>query len=287
MRTAVVTDNHGGIYEEEGKKLGVRVVPMPILVNEEICYEGRGLTINRLFEEMEKGTPVTTSQPSPADIMDVWDSVLKEYDELVYIPLSSGISGSMQTATVLSQDYGGRVQVVNNHRVSVTQRHSVMDALKMAKQGMSAAQIRNLLEQMGKESVIYLGVETLEYLKRSGRVTGAAATIGSILHIKPVLVCRGGKFEPFQTVRGTKSCRKKTIEAMQKEAEELENKGYHLRYACAGSFTDPEEGQRWKEQVEEAFPGKDVWYDPLSLVVCAHTGPDAFGVGVSVAYDPD
>ena len=188
MRTAVVTDNNGGIYEEEGKKLGVRVVPMPILVNEEICYEGRGLTISRLFEEMEKGTPVTTSQPSPADIMDVWNSVLKEYDELVYIPLSSGISGSMQTATVLSQDYGGRVQVVDNHRISVTQRHSVMDALKMAKQGMSAAQIRNLLEQMGKESVIYLGVETLEYLKRSGRVTGAAATIGSILHIKPVLV---------------------------------------------------------------------------------------------------
>ena len=152
---------------------------------------------------------------------------------------------------------------------------------------MSAAQIRNLLEQMGKESVIYLGVETLEYLKRSGRVTGAAAAIGSILHIKPVLVCRGGKFEPFQTVRGTKSCRKKTIEAMQKEAEELENKGYHLRYACAGSFIDPEEGMRWKEQVEEAFPGKEVWYDPLSLVVCAHTGPDAFGVGVSVAYDPE
>ena len=287
MRTAVVTDTNSGIYEEEGKRLGVRIVPMPVLVDEEVCYEGRGLTPKRLFEEMEKGTSVTTSQPSPTDIMSVWDSALKEYDELVYIPLSSGISGAMQTATVLSQEYGGKVQVVDNHRVSVTQRHAVMDALNMSAQGMSAAQIRNLLEQMGKESVIYLGVETLEYLKRSGRVTAAAATIGSILHIKPVLVCRGGKFEPQQTVRGTKNCMKKTIEAMQKEAEELEKKGYHLRYACAGSFSDPENGLKWKEQVEEAFPGKDVWYDPLSLVVCAHTGPDAFGVGVSVAYERD
>ncbi|MBQ7535038.1 MAG: DegV family protein [Stomatobaculum sp.] len=286
MSTAVVTDTNSGIYEEEGKKLGVRVVPMPVLVNEETHYEGRGFTLDQLFSEMEKGSSVTTSQPSPADLTEIWDSVLKEYDDLVYIPMSSGISGSMQTAAVLSQDYEGKVQVADNHRISVTQRHSVMDALNMAAQGMNAAQIKNLLEQTGRESVVYLGVETLEYLKRSGRVSGAAAAIGSILHIKPILVCRGDKFEPFATVRGTKNCRKKITEALQKEAVEMQEKGYKIRVACAGSFTDPDEGARWKQQVEEAFPGEKIWYDPLSLSVCAHTGPDAFGIAVSMAYEP-
>ncbi len=285
MRTAVVTDTNSGIYEEEGRELGVFVVPMPILVEEETFYEGRGFTGEKLFGEMQRGMAVTTSQPSPADITDLWDRILKEYDELVYIPMSSGISGSMQTAMVLSQDYGGRVQVANNHRISVTQRHSVMDALYMAEQGMSAAQIRNILEQTGLDSVIYLGVETLEYLKRSGRVTAAAAAIGSILHIKPILVCHGEKFEPHGTVRGTKLCRKKTIEFMQKDAEQFRARGLRFRVGCAGSFFDPADGAEWERQVKEAFPEEEVHYDPLSLSVCAHTGPGAFGIGISLVYE--
>ena len=285
MSTAIVTDSNSGIYEAEGSKMGVFVVPMPIVVGEETYYEGKTIDHERFFSLLQSGTHVTTSQPALDDIIGLWDRVLKDYDDLVYIPMSSGLSGSMQTARILSQDYDGRVQVVDNHRISVTQRHSVMDALQMESDGMNAAQIRNLLEQTAYESVVFLGLETLEYLKRGGRITPAAAAIGSILNIKPLLIIKGEKLDQFAKARGTKHCKKREIEAMQEEVRKMKERGLKVRIGAAGSFLNPEDGMAWKAMAEETFPDEEVHYDPLSFSICCHTGPDSFGMGVSIKYE--
>ena len=285
MKTAVVTDTNSGIYEAEGAKMGVFVVPMPIVVGEETFYEGKNIDHEMFFSMMERGVHISTSQPVPEDLMGIWDKVLKDYDDLVYIPMSSGLSGSMQTARILSQEYEGRVQVADNHRISVTQRHSVMDALAMAEDGMNAAQIRNVLEQTALDSTVFLGLETLEYLKRGGRITPAAAAIGSILNIKPLLIIKGEKLDQYATARGTKNCKKKELEAIRKEVEKMKERGLKIRIAAAGSFTKAEDQEEWKRFAEESFPGEEVHYDPLSLSICCHTGPDSFGMGVSLAYE--
>lgn len=285
MKTAIVTDTNSGIYEAEGKELGIFVVPMPIVAGKNTYYEGRSISQELFFELLRGEEPVFTSQPAPAEVANVWDGILEEFDEIVHIPMSSSLSSAAQTARLLAEEYEGRVQVVDNHRISVTMRHSVMDALAMREAGLRAAEIRRALEEEAFESTIFVGVESLKYLKRGGRITPAAAAIGSILNIRPLLIIKGEKLDQFATVRGTKNCRKKALEAMKRAAEEMKAEGRRIRLGLAGSFLREEDAEEWREMAAEIFPGEELRYDPLSYSVCCHTGPDAFGIGVSARWE--
>lgn len=282
MNVAIVTDSNSGIFEEEGKILGVHVIPMPVILEGKTYYEGIDLTHEEFYQCLEEKREVFSSQPSPAEVLDMWDKLLlSEYDELVYIPMSSGLSGSCQTAQVLAQDYEEKVQVVDNHRISVTQRQSVLDALMLKEKGYSAKEIKKVLEQTAYESIIYVGVETLEYLKKGGRVTPAGAAMGTLLSIKPLLVISGEYLDAHAKVRGTKSCKKRLLNEMKTVADEFHANGDEIYVGVAGSFGRKEEHQEWVEMVNEVFPYEDVKYDPLTFSVSCHVGPGAFGMGIS------
>lgn len=285
MSTAIVTDTNSGIYEKQAAELGIYVVPMPVIIGEETFFEGVNINQAEFFDALLSDQHVMTSQPSPEDVTGTWDRVLKEYDDLVYIPMSSGLSGSCQTARILAEDYNGRVQVADNHRISLTMRHSIEDAQVMLENGMNAAQIKNILEQTAYDSVVFLGLETLTFLKRGGRITPAGAAIGSILNIKPLTVIRGEKLDKFATVRGTKACRKKEVEALAAEVEKMEARGLKVKIDTAGSFMHQEDAEAWREMVQEAFPDQNVRYDPLSLSISVHTGPDSYGCAASILYE--
>lgn len=282
MNVAIVTDSNSGIFEEEGKILGVHVIPMPVILEGKTYYEGIDLTHEKFYQCLEEKREVFSSQPSPAEVLDMWDKLLlSEYDELVYIPMSSGLSGSCRTAQVLAQDYEEKVQVVDNHRISVTQRQSVLDALMLKEKGYSAKEIKQVLQQTAYESIIYVGVETLEYLKKGGRVTPAGAAMGTLLSIKPLLVISGEYLDAHAKVRGTKSCKKRLLNEMKTVADEFHANGDEIYVGVAGSFGRKEEHQEWMEMVNEVFPYEDVKYDPLTFSVSCHVGPGAFGMGIS------
>lgn len=281
MKVAVATDTNSGISVEEGARLGVYVIPMPILIEGEIYYEGVTLTHDDFYLYQAAGRAISTSQPAPGDVITLWDRALEEYDELVYIPMSSGLSASCQTAVSLAMDYGGKVQVVNDHRISVTQRNAVMDALALAAAGCSAAEIRKELERTGLDSMIYIGVDTLKYLKQGGRITPAAAAMGTILHLKPLLKIEGERLDAFATVRGRKACKQKLIDAMQRSVEEFHQRDWPICVGVSGSFLSHEEESAWLALAKETFPDEDIRYDPLALSIGCHTGPDAFGMAVS------
>ena len=218
MKVAVMTDSNSGIFKMDGERMGVFVVPMPIVINDETYYEGENITLDKFFEHLTGGDSVTSSQPAPGTLIDMWDELLeKEYDEIVYIPMSSGLSSSCAAATMLAAEYEGKVQVVDNHRISVPMYGSVLDALKLAKEGKSALEIKAELEASAFECSIYISVDTLEFLKRGGRVTATAAALGSVLNIKPVLTIQGDKLDAFAKVRGVKKGRSKIIESIEKE----------------------------------------------------------------------
>ena len=282
MNVAIVTDSNSGIFEEEGKILGVHVIPMPVILEGKTYYEGIDSTHEKFYQCLEEKREVFSSQPSPAEVLDMWDKLLlSEYDELVYIPMSSGLSGSCRTAQVLAQDYEEKVQVVDNHRISVTQRQSVLDALMLKEKGYSAKEIKKVLEQTAYESIIYVGVETLEYLKKGGRVTPAGAAMGTLLSIKPLLVISGEYLDAHAKVRGTKSCKKRLLNEMKTIADEFHKNSDEIYVGVAGSFGKKEEHQEWVEMVNEVFPYEDVKYDPLTFSVSCHVGPGAFGMGIS------
>lgn len=282
MRTAIVTDSNSGIFEAEGSKLGVFTLPMPVIIDDREYFEGVDLFHDDFYQSLLEHKQVSTSQPTPGNVLALWDNVLgKGFDELVYIPMSSGLSNSCQTALMLAEDYNGKVQVVDNHRISVTQRSSVMDALALVQAGCTAAEIKVKLEQAAYDSIIYVGVETLEFLKRGGRVTAAGAAMSTILNIKPLLTIQGERLDAYAKVRGTKNCKKREIEAMQKSAEEFHQKGQAIRIGVAGSFLHEEEDQEWLEMVKAAFPGEEIYYDRLTFSISCHVGPGAFGMGIS------
>ena len=282
MKTAVVTDSNSGIFGEEARNMGIHVVPMPIIIEDHTFFENEDITHAEFFEAQMADRKVTSSQPSPGAIMDLWELVLDSADELVYIPMSSALSGSYQSAAMLADDYDGKVEVVDDHRVSVSQRQSVKLACRLAAEGMSAADIKKRLEEDAFKSCIFLTVESLEYFKRSGRITPAAAMLGGLLNIKPVLITRGDKFDTFQKIRGLEKARTAVIDAIKAEREKnfLEYDDSQIIIGCAGSFLDPADAANWQAQVQEAFPGVETYYDPLSLSVCCHTGPNAAGVGI-------
>ena len=282
MRTAIVTDSNSGIFEAEGRDLGVFVIPMPVIIEGKEYLEGVNLFHEEFYQYLMDNRELSTSQPTPGSVLAAWDRALSEgFDELVYIPMSSGLSSSCQTALMLSEDYDGKVQVVDNHRISITQRNSVLDALYLAQNGLSATEIKARLEQAAYDSLVYVGVETIDFLKRGGRVTAAGAAIGTVLNIKPLLIIKGEKLDAYAKVRGTKHCQKREIEAMVDYANQLRQEGCAVRVGVAGSFLRKEEDQEWFEMVKESFPGEEVFYNRLTFSVSCHVGPGAFGMGIS------
>ncbi len=286
-KIAVVTDSNSGITQSKAKELGIYVLPMPFYINEKLYFEEITLSQEEFYKFLEEDTDISTSQPAPADVTDLWDELLKEYDEIVHIPMSSGLSSSYASAHMLAQDYDGRVQVVNNQRISVTQYQSVIDTLEMINKGMSAAEIKDFLEKTKFESSIYITLETLKYLKKGGRITPAAAAIGTVLNLKPVLQIQGDKLDAFAKVRGKKNARKTMIEAIKKDVETRfgyawEKGLVHMEIAYSGNY---EEALDWEAELKEAFPGMEFHMDPLSLSVSCHIGHGALAVACSVALE--
>lgn len=282
-RIAIMTDSNSGITQAEGKKLGIYVVPMPFYINEELYFEDITLTQEEFYRKLEEDADIKTSQPAPGDVLEMWDKLLEEYEEVVYLPMSSGLSSSCETATMLAQDYNGKVQVVNNQRISVPLYHSVMEAKEMAAKGYSALEIKELLEKTKFESDIYITLDTLKYLTKGGRLTPAAAAIGTVLNLKPVLRIKGEKLDAFAKTRGCKMSKKKMISTCQ-ELLNTEFKGAEV-YVDAAYSGSREDAEAWKKEIEEAFPGHKVYMFLLSLSVSCHIGPGAKGIAVTKKLD--
>ncbi|MEE0753195.1 DegV family protein [Frisingicoccus sp.] len=283
MKTAVMTDSNSGITAAEGKELGVFIVPMPVIIDGVTYFEGKNLLQPDFFESLMSGKDVSTSQPSPGDLMELWNRVLAlGYDDIVYIPMSSGLSNSYASAAALAEEYDHRVHVVDNHRISIPQLASVMDAVKLVSEGRTAGEIKELLEKAALEASIYIAVDTLEFLKKGGRVTPAAAAIGSVLGIKPLLSIQGDKLDAYAKVRGMKRCRRRLIEAVEKDLNERFSEGdmSKVRIATAGSFRNPELAEDWRQEVARAFPDYEVVYRDLGCSIESHTGPEAMAAGV-------
>lgn len=278
-KIAVITDSNSGITQSQAKECGLYVLPMPFMIDDETFYEDITLTQDAFYERLAGGADVITSQPSPDSILQLWDEVLKEYDEIVHIPMSSGLSGSCQSAMMLSEDYDGRVQVVNNQRISVTQRQSAMDALALAKKGMDAAAIRQFLEDDKFNSSIYIMLDTLYYLKKGGRITPAAAALGTILRLKPVLQIQGDKLDAFAKARTVSQGKSIMINAIRGDMEKRFGGAAADNIWLQVAYTyDLAAAEQLKKEVMEAFPGFDVHMDPLSLSVACHIGPGALAV---------
>lgn len=288
MKTvAVITDSNSGITPEEAEKLGIYVVPMPFIIDGEIYYEGLNLTNDKFYEIQKSGTRITTSQPNINDIVALWENVLKEYDEIVYIPMSSGLSQSCETAKSFAQQFEGRVQVVDNRRISVTMKASVIDAINLAKEGRNARQIKEYLEETAGDSSIYLVVDTLKYLKQGGRITPAAAAIGTVLNIKPVLQIQGGKLDQYAKVINIRSAKSKMIDAMKKDLEgrfrSLVSEG-KMRLAVAHTMNE-ENAKEFAEEIKKTFPNVELEFiDALSLSVATHTGPKVLALASYRVY---
>ncbi len=275
MKIAIATDTNSGITAMEGEKLGVFVLAMPVNLEETIHYEGIDITSEQLYDAMRQHRDVSTSQPSPGQLMELWDGILaKGYDEIVYIPMSSGLSGSCQSAALFAQDYDGRVHVVDNHRISVTQKESVISALRLVEQGYDAGQIRDFLEKHAYDASIYITVDSMEYLKKGGRVTPAAATLATVLNLKPVLTIQGDKLDAFAKVRGMKLAESKMIEAIhQDRAERFKDvPESRLLIETAGTLENGELAEHWRQQVQAEFPFAKVSYANLPCSIACHVG---------------
>ena len=279
-KIAIVTDSNSGITQAEGKKIGIYVLPMPFMIDEVTYYEDIDLTQEQFYEKLKSGANIATSQPSPDSVTSLWDKLLQEYDEIVHIPMSSGLSGSCQSAMAFAADYDGIVQVVNNQRISVTQRQSALDALQLAAADKDAAQIKEFLENDKFNSSIYIMLDTLYYLKKGGRITPAAAAIGTMLRLKPVLTIQGEKLDAFAKARTTSQGKTMMINAIKKDINErfggmTEDKHIWLQIAYTH---DRAAAEQFRTEVEAEFPGYDIHIDPLSLSVACHIGPGALAL---------
>ena len=278
----IITDSNSGITVDDARELGVTVLPMPFSIDEEVFFEQESLTQEQFYEELAAGKNIMTTQPSPGQVMGIWDEALKEYDEIVYIPMSSGLSGSYQTAAMLAEDYEGKVYVVNNQRISVTQRQSVLDALRLIEAGKSAKEIKDILEEDRFNSSIYLMVDTLVYLKKGGRITPAAAALGTLLKLKPVLQIQGDRLDAFAKARTVSQAKSIIINAIKSDIDKRfgglskENISLHMAYAH-----DLDRILEFKEAVMKEFPGVDINLYPLSLSVATHIGPGCIALAVT------
>ncbi|MEE1085927.1 MAG: DegV family protein [Schaedlerella sp.] len=279
-KIAVVTDSNSGITQAQANEMGVYVIPMPFYINGDLFFEEITLSQEEFYKKLENEAEISTSQPSPGDVMELWDELLKEYDEVVYIPMSSGLSSSCEVAVSLSDNYDGKVQVVDNQRISVTLKQSVRDALKLAEAGKTAAEIKAILEEEKLEASIYITVDTLKYLKKGGRVTAAGAALGTVLNIKPILQIQGDKLDAFAKVRGFKAAKRTMIKALEDDlTTRFAGKEEHMVLGVAYTGTDATEACACEKELREKFPQYEIIKAPLSLSVSCHIGPGAVGVG--------
>lgn len=288
-KVAIVTDSNSGITQSQANELGIFVLPMPFYINEELFYEDITLSQKEFYEKLAEDANISTSQPTPVDVMELWEKLLLEAEEIVHIPMSSGLSNSCETAMVLAREYPGRVHVVDNQRISVTQRQSVLDAIALAKAGKNGAEIKEVLEKEKQESSIYITLETLKYLKKGGRITPAAAALGTVLNLKPVLQIQGDKLDAFSKARGKKKAKSIMVQAMREDLEgrfqEYVKQG---RMAFQAAYTgNEEEAMEWKKELQEQFPGYEIYMAPLSLSVSCHIGPGALAVAATKIADTE
>ena len=281
---AIMTDSNCGIMPAEGEKLGIHVLPMPVIIDGQTYYEGIDITLEQFHEKQISGADITTSQPSPGDVTAMWDDLLRTHDEVVFIPMSSGLSNTCQTASMLAGDekYSGRVFVVDNHRISVTQAQSVFDAQILADEGKTGHMIREILEKEALDASIYIAVDTLEYLKKGGRITAAAAAIGTVLKLKPVLTIQGDKLDSFAKTRGMKSAFNTMLDALKRD---IASRFSHLKeqqllkVGIANTLMDPDKFENFRKEMKENFPDMELVYLPLTMSIGTHTGPGALGIG--------
>lgn len=284
QKIGIITDSHCGISTDEASKYGIRVLPMPLYIDDDCLYEGT--TISRLdfFERLKTCEKVSTSQASPAEVMDLWNDCLTEYETILYMPMSSGLSGACNTAKLFAEDdeFKNRVFVVDNGRISTPMHRSILDAVELIDEGYSAKEIKDILESEKDKMSIYIAVETLEYLKKGGRISSTTAAIGTILDIKPILRLHTGLLEQFEKCRGSKKAKHIMLESIK---DDIENKFKDYSddeiYLLAATSADEEATNKWIEQIKEYFPGKEILCDPLSLGICCHTGEGALGIGIS------
>lgn len=281
MKIAVVTDSNSGITQIQAKEMGITVLPMPFMIDGETYYEDITLTQEQFYQKLKDNSDISTSQPMPDSIMKMWDELLKKYDQIVHIPMSSGLSGSCSTAMMLAgeDEYEGKVFVVDNRRISVTQYQSVKDAQMLAAMGMDGAQIRKRLEETAADSVIFITVDTLKYLKKGGRITPAAAALGTLLRIKPVLIILGEKLDSFAKARTMKQAKTMMMNAIQKELDErLHDSGCKDCHLAIAHTDNEEAALEFQKEVKERFPDADVYMAPLSLSIACHIGPGSLAV---------
>lgn len=279
---AILTDSNSGITQAEAARAEIHVLPMPFYINDEMFFEEIDLTQQDFYERLTEGAQIKTSMPTVGSVTDMWKKLLRKYDEVVYIPMSSGLSSSCETAFMLAQDFDGKVQVVDNQRISVTQRQSVYDAKMLADEGKSAAQIKDILMEEKFQSSIYIMVDTLTYLKRGGRITPAAAALGTLLKLKPVLQIQGEKLDAFAKARTVKQAKTIMIEAMKKDFAERfhDASGSNMHLELAYTY-DREAAELFKEEVQAQFPDHEIVMKPLSLSVSCHIGPGALAIACS------
>ncbi len=279
-KIAIITDSNSGVTQQQAKELGIFVVPMPFRINDEDFYEDINLSQEQFYQKLADDATVSTSQPSPDSLMTLWDEVLKDFDEIIYIPMSSGLSGSCQSAMMIAnEEYEGKVYVVDNQRISVTQRQSALDAKAMADAGLSAKEIVDKLIETKFESSIYIMLDTLYYLKKGGRITPAAAALGTLLRLKPVLQIQGEKLDAFAKARTSSQGKNIMINAIKADIENRFGGTDKMDVHIACAYTkDLDSAEQWKSEIEQAFPGMDVYMDPLSLSVACHIGPGALAI---------
>lgn len=277
MKTAIVTDTNSGISVREAQEMGIYLIPMPFFIGGKTYLEGKDCTPKAFFQKMSAGLEVSTSQPAPEEITSLWERLLKTHDAVLHFPMTSGLSGSCQTAKALAQEYGGRVVVVDDHRISVTLAQSIRNALTLLGQGKTAEQVREILEGEKDASSIYIAVNTLEYLKKSGRVTAAGAAMAAVLQIKPVLQIQGGKLDAYKKVRGMVHAKKALISAL---GHDLTTRFANMKMAIFSGYSggDPALGELWQREVQKAFPKYSVGLISLPLSICCHVGEGALGV---------
>ncbi|MCU6747581.1 DegV family protein [Faecalicatena acetigenes] len=277
-KIAVVTDSNSGITQKKGEELGISVIPMPFFIDGELFQEDITLTQEEFYKKLAEDSAISTSQPAPGEVLQLWESLLKEYDEIVHIPMSSGLSSTCDTSVTLAENYEDRVQVVDNQRISVTQEQSVLDALYLRDTGKNAKEIKEILEKEKLESSIYITVDTLKYLKKGGRITPAAAALGTVLNLKPVLQIQGEKLDAYAKVRGWKAAKRTMLSAIEQDintrfAGKEEQLVLGMAYTCS-----PETAEEWKGEIHARFPEYEIMEAPLSLSVACHIGPGALAV---------
>lgn len=290
QKVGIVTDSHSGISQKEAKEMGIHVLPMPFYIEEECFYEGVTITRETFFSELGLGKAVSTSQPSPGDVMKLWREVLKEYETILYLPISSGLSGSYETAHMLSgeEEFEDKVFVVNHGRVASPLRRTILDTLELIGEGYTASQIKDILEGERDKVSVYIAVETLEYLKRGGRISTTTAAIGTLLNIKPVLQLDVGMLESFSKCRGMKKARKEMLAAIRSDMEIRYKESFDKGevYLLAASSANEETTKEWLAEIQSEFPGMDILFDYLPLAICCHTGEGALAVGCSCRPKP-